>query len=174
MASQNFGQECKTESNKAPIAQTHTHEFLDSTEIAGPPQLLHNHRFAGVTSSVIPQGNSHVHQLLTNTDFFFNHFHEVGDTTGPAIDVGGGKHAHFVSGTTTLDAGHTHEFQFATLIENPLIPLPQLPVSWGSSFLLLSGETKEQCYLCRCGLSINFPYCTGAHQDKFHNEVRSK
>ena len=111
------------EEYSAPISQTqtHTHEFLGSTEIDGPtPQLQHNHRFAGVTSSVIPAGNSHVHTLLTNTDFFLNHFHMVGDTTGPAVEVNGGKHVHFVCGTTTLDAGHTHEFQFATLIEDPL------------------------------------------------------
>lgn len=106
----------------APIlqTQTHTHEFAGSTEIAGPAQLQHNHRFAGVTSSVILVGDSHVHTLLTNTDFFFNHLHEVGDTTGPAIDVGDGKHVHFVCGTTTFDAGHDHDFQFATLIEDPL------------------------------------------------------
>ncbi len=121
MSTNKFGNECRKEPEREPISQTHTHEFLGSTELDGPPMLLHNHRFTGVTSAVIPQGNSHVHQLLTNTDFFLNHFHEVGETTGPAIHVGGGKHVHFVCGTTTLDAGHTHDFQFATLIENPLI-----------------------------------------------------
>jgi CDGSH iron-sulfur domain-containing protein 3 len=35
-------------------------------------------------------------------------------------------------------------------------------------------ETKKQCHLCRCGLSTNAPYCTGAHKGKFKNEVRSK
>ncbi|MGE5449784.1 MAG: CDGSH iron-sulfur domain-containing protein [Methanomassiliicoccales archaeon] len=33
--------------------------------------------------------------------------------------------------------------------------------------------SKEECYLCRCGLSTNQPYCTGAHEGKFKNEVRS-
>lgn len=116
---EDFAADCKKKNPFEP-AQTHTHEFLGSTEIAGPEQLQHNHRFAGVTSSAIPKGNSHVHQLLTNTDFFFNHLHEVGDMTGPAIPVDGGKHVHFVCGTTTLDAGHTHDFQFTTLIEDPL------------------------------------------------------
>jgi CDGSH-type Zn-finger protein len=35
-------------------------------------------------------------------------------------------------------------------------------------------ETKTECYLCRCGLSTNQPYCTGAHDGKFKNEVRAK
>jgi hypothetical protein len=122
MAKIRFGEDSIAESKKAPIVpnQTHTHEFLGSTEIAGPNNLEHNHRFAGVTSPAIPKGSSHVHQLLTNTDFFFNHLHEVGDMTGPAIIVDGGKHVHFVSGTTTLEVGHTHDFQFATLIDDPL------------------------------------------------------
>lgn len=116
MPSKNYDRKCPV-----PPSQTHTHEFAGSTEIAGPnQQLLHNHRFAGVTSEAIPQGCSHVHALLTNTDFFLNHLHEIGETTGPAIEVDGGKHVHFVCGTTTENAGHTHDFQFATLIEDPL------------------------------------------------------
>lgn len=35
-------------------------------------------------------------------------------------------------------------------------------------------ETKQECYLCRCGLSSNQPYCSGAHDGKFKNEVRAK
>ncbi|WNF36266.1 CDGSH iron-sulfur domain-containing protein [Bacillaceae bacterium IKA-2] len=34
-------------------------------------------------------------------------------------------------------------------------------------------ETKEQVYLCRCGLSSNKPYCNGAHKGKFESEVRA-
>ncbi len=101
--------------------QTHVHEFEGSTKLAVEGELRHNHRFAGVTSEVIPQGNSHVHAIFTNTDFFFNHLHEVGVLTGPAIPVGNGKHVHFVEGVTTLNFGHVHEFVFATLIENPLL-----------------------------------------------------
>ena len=104
-----------------PSAQTHVHEFLGSTQLAGPGELRHNHRFAGVTSEAIPQGDSHVHAILVNTDFFFNHLHELGVETGPAIPVGNGKHVHFVDGVTTLNFGHVHEFIFATLIEDPLL-----------------------------------------------------
>lgn len=102
--------------------QTHVHEFVGSTKLAEECNDRHNHRFAGVTSQVIPQpGGGHKHALLTNTDFFENHHHEVGVITGLAIHVGpNGKHVHFAEGSTTLDDAHFHEFQFATLIESPL------------------------------------------------------
>lgn len=100
-------------------SQTHVHEFAGSTFIAG--EIPHNHRFAGVTSEVIPCGDSHVHEILTNTDFFIKHHHEVGVRTGPAIPVAPGKHVHFVRGKTTVNAEHFHKFIFATLIEDPLI-----------------------------------------------------
>jgi len=34
-------------------------------------------------------------------------------------------------------------------------------------------ETKNQIYLCRCGLSDNKPYCNGAHKGKFESKVRA-
>lgn len=34
-------------------------------------------------------------------------------------------------------------------------------------------ETKEQVYLCRCGLSSNKPFCNGAHKGKLESEVRA-
>jgi len=98
--------------------QTHVHEYLGSTKIDASV-VPHNHRFAGVTGEAIPEGNSHVHQLFGNTDFFVGHLHELGAKTGPAIPVGKGRHIHFAYGKTTKDAGHIHEFIFATLIEDP-------------------------------------------------------
>lgn len=105
--------------------QTHVHEYLGSTRIAERNDDPHNHRFAGVTSEAIPQGNSHVHQLLGNTDFYEDHHHELGTTTGPAIPVGGGRHVHFAPGpnapsTTSVDNCHVHGFIFATLIDDPI------------------------------------------------------
>jgi hypothetical protein len=100
--------------------QTHVHEFLASTKLAEEEDDRHNHRFAGVTSEVIPRGNNHVHVIFTNTDFL-DHHHEVGIETGFAIPVGDGKHVHFVKGTTTLNDGHVHELEFATLIQKPLV-----------------------------------------------------
>jgi len=99
--------------------QTHTHEFLGSVKLAEQGEDRHNHRFAGVTGPVIPMGNSHVHAILTNTDFFSNHYHGIDVVTGPAINIGNGKHIHLATGTTTLDDGHIHNFIFTTLIENP-------------------------------------------------------
>ncbi|WP_026565354.1 YmaF family protein [Bacillus sp. UNC41MFS5] len=106
--------------NSEEAEQTHVHEFLASTKLAEEGDDRHNHRFAGVTSEVIPKGDSHVHVILTNTDFL-DHHHEVGIQTGPAIPVGNGKHVHFVKGTTTLDDGHVHNLEFATLIDKPLV-----------------------------------------------------
>jgi CDGSH-type Zn-finger protein len=34
-------------------------------------------------------------------------------------------------------------------------------------------STKETVYLCRCGLSINKPYCNGAHKGVFDSQVRA-
>lgn len=104
--------------------QTHTHEFESSTKLAEEGDDRHNHRFAGVTSEMIPiSGGGHKHAIFTLTDFF-GHLHEVAVETGPAINVGNGKHVHFVSGNTTMDDGHFHEFAFTTLIEAPLLPNP--------------------------------------------------
>jgi hypothetical protein len=101
-----------------PPIQTHTHEFAGSVQIAGP--IPHNHRFAGVSSEAIPYGKSHVHAILVNTDFFFNHYHELGVRTGPAIPIKENKHIHYVEGKTTLNFNHVHDFAFTTFIENPL------------------------------------------------------
>jgi len=101
-----------------PPAQTHTHEFVGSTQLAG--DIIHNHRFAGVSSEAIKRGRSHTHAILVNSDFFLSHFHEVAAESGPAIPVGEGRHVHFVCGETTFNAGHDHEFIFAMLIEDPI------------------------------------------------------
>lgn len=101
-----------------PPAQTHTHEFLGSTRLAG--DIIHNHRFAGVSSEEIKRGKSHTHAILVNSDFFLSHYHEVAAESGPAIPVGEGRHVHFVCGETTFNAGHDHDFIFAMLIEDPI------------------------------------------------------
>ena len=101
--------------------QKHVHEFEGSTKLAEENDERHNHRFAGVTGEAIPLPHcNHFHKIDTNTDFF-DHFHEIEVKTGPAIYVGNGKHVHFVMGKTTVNDDHSHKFQFATLIESPLL-----------------------------------------------------
>ena len=100
--------------------QRHVHEFLDSTKLAEQGDERHNHRFAGVTGEAIPFNGSHIHKILTNTDFF-DHFHVIKVKTGPAQNVGKGKHVHLVTGTTTFVDGHVHDFIFTTQIESPLL-----------------------------------------------------
>ncbi|MDF2945614.1 MAG: zinc finger CDGSH-type domain protein [Bacillales bacterium] len=53
----------------------------------------------------------------------------------------------------------------------PLVVSGQAELLDGEGILM---ETNEECYLCRCGLSNNTPYCTGAHEGKFHNLTRRK
>ena len=106
--------------------QTHVHEFLGSTKLAEEEEERHNHRFAGVTTEEIPVHCSHVHGFSVNSDFF-DHHHEVTGLTELAVEVGDHKHVHFAEGTTTENDDHVHEFQFATLIESPLLPQPHCP-----------------------------------------------
>jgi hypothetical protein len=99
--------------------QTHTHEYLRSTQFAEQGDDRHNHRFAGVTGEAICYRDSHVHRLFTRTDFLENHFHFIEDVTGPAIEVDHDKHVHFICGRTSENDGHRHRYAFATLIEDP-------------------------------------------------------
>lgn len=109
--------ECESET------QTHVHEILGSVKLAEEGDDRHNHRFATVSSEVIPlPGKRHKHVFFVNTDFF-DHHHELAGETGQDIDVGNGKHVHFATGQTTIDDRHFHDFQFATLINSPLLPL---------------------------------------------------
>lgn len=120
---------CKDERRANPCyqsyqteTQTHVHEIQGSVKLAEEGDDRHNHRFATVSSQVIPiPGDGHRHAFFVNTDFF-DHHHEIAGETGPAINVGNGKHVHFATGQTTLDDGHFHDFQFATLIDSPLLP----------------------------------------------------
>jgi hypothetical protein len=100
--------------------QRHVHEFLGSTRLAELEEDPHNHRFAGVSGQAIPVKGSHVHEIITRTDFF-DHFHVIKVITGPAIPVGQGRHVHFVKAVTTVDDDHNHKLIFATLIECPTL-----------------------------------------------------
>ncbi|MCF2668349.1 YmaF family protein [Faecalicatena contorta] len=54
--------------------------------------------------------------LIPFSDEYFHEF--CGKTTG-AIDVGNGKHVHFIKDCTEEEDNHKHEFQAATLIDSP-------------------------------------------------------
>ncbi len=66
--------------------ENHNHEFESSTDYAKDDEgVVHNHRIAGVTGPAIKYGKSHIHKIKEFTDTFGDHFHEINDTTGPAI-----------------------------------------------------------------------------------------
>ncbi|WP_066499649.1 YmaF family protein [Abyssisolibacter fermentans] len=108
--------------------QTHVHEFSGSTMLGAPQDrqdLLHNHRFAGVTGPEIEKTGGHVHILSVNSDFFFNHFHDIEVETGPPIPVKDQNgnvigHIHGFSGTSSCVFFHDHNFKGSTLIQNPI------------------------------------------------------
>ena len=118
--------ECDDRPKPCPTsAQTHVHEIQGSVMMAEEGDERHNHRFATVTTEVIPfhhdkHRHNHKHAFMVNTDFF-DHHHEVAGESGPAIDVGHGKHVHFGMGKSTCNDGHFHDFQSASLIESPLL-----------------------------------------------------
>lgn len=102
-----------------PEKQRHVHELQGSVKIADEEDP-HNHRFCTVTGEAIPCGaNDHVHEVVFRTDFYEDHFHEYRGKTGCAIPVGN-RHVHFIESVTTENDCHRHEFEAATLIDNPI------------------------------------------------------
>ena len=111
----------KPKPKPCPKLQSHDHEIEGSVMLAEEGNERHNHRFATVTSQMIPlPHDNHKHAFMVGTDFY-DHLHEVAGETGPAIEVCEGKHVHFAKGMSTCNDNHSHDFQFATLIESPLI-----------------------------------------------------
>lgn len=102
--------------------QSHVHEVLGSVKIFNENGEAHNHRFAGVTGEVIPinNGMNHTHKLVTRTDFYEEHFHNICIFVGKAIPVSKNRHVHYIYAKTELSDGHFHIFIVATLIENPI------------------------------------------------------
>lgn len=102
-----------------PEIQKHVHEVIGSTDYVRECDECHNHHFCTVSSGAIRMGESHVHELNFRTDYADGHFHEFCGKTGPAINVGNGKHVHYVKALTEREDGHKHLFQVASLIESP-------------------------------------------------------
>lgn len=102
--------------------QKHVHELTGSTRIFNECDDCHNHRFCTVTGEAkyAPDKKDHFHEVKFHTDFSDEHFHEFCGKTSGAIEVGGGKHVHFIKDFTREEDGHKHEFQAATLIDSPI------------------------------------------------------
>ena len=103
--------------------QKHVHELLGSTRIkdASCDSECHNHRFALITGEAerTRDGCSHIHKVEITTDFYEDHYHEFCGYTDEAIEVGCGRHVHFINDAVEEENGHIHEFIAATLIEDP-------------------------------------------------------
>lgn len=101
--------------------QQHVHELTGSTRILSECSDCHNHRFCTVSEEAIYTQNKcdHYHEVTFRTDFSDGHYHEFCGKTSGAIDVGNGKHVHFLKAYTGEEDGHKHEFQVATLIDSP-------------------------------------------------------
>ena len=108
------------ENNSCNCRLEHVHEIVGSTFIAEYCKDPHNHRFATVSDEAIPYMGSHVHNIKFRTDSYDGHYLAFGGTSSAAIPVGGGKHIHFAKAYTTSADGHVHEFQVASLIDNPI------------------------------------------------------
>lgn len=100
--------------------ENHNHEFLSTTDNQRDDEgVIHNHRIAGITGHPIKHRKNHIHKINVLTDTFDDHFHEICDTTGPAIYLPDGKHIHLIKGTTTCEDGHKHDYYFTTLVQDP-------------------------------------------------------
>lgn len=100
--------------------QKHVHEITGSTAVVSECNECHNHRFCTVSGEAIKMGTSHVHEVKFRTDFADEHYHEFCGKSSPAIDVGNGKHVHFINEFTDKEDGHKHKFQVAFLIDSPI------------------------------------------------------
>lgn len=115
-----YGRNYRGNNNNISQFKCHNHEFLASTNYEKDDDCnLHNHRIAGTTGPAIRSGLTHVHKVEEITDTFGDHNHKICDTTGPAIFIGNNKHVHLISGKTSCNDGHDHEYYFTTLIEDP-------------------------------------------------------
>ena len=88
--------------------QKHVHELTGSTRIFNECDDCHNHRFCTVTGEAMYFPGKK------------DHFHEFYGKTSGAIEVGNGKHVHFINDFTEEEDNHRHEFQAATLIDSPI------------------------------------------------------
>ena len=65
----------------------------------------------GVTSTPIPRDRTHYHEITGATTYQNRHFHTYRATTSPAIPLPNGYHTHYISFSTSYDAGHRHQIK---------------------------------------------------------------
>ena len=101
--------------------QKHVHQITGSTEIFRECDDCHNHNFCTVSGEAIhtKDKQDHYHEVIFRTDFSDGHYHEFYGKTGGKVDVGNGKHIHYLKDCTKPEDCHKHGFQFATLIDSP-------------------------------------------------------
>lgn len=100
--------------------KSHNHEFQSMTDYEKDNEgMEHTHHIAGVTGPSIRYEQSHIHRVRVYVDTSGDHYHEISDTTGPALYLNDKKHVHLIRGTTSYDDGHTHDYYFITLVEDP-------------------------------------------------------
>ncbi|AKX94625.1 hypothetical protein MTHERMOG20_09950 [Moorella thermoacetica] len=85
----------------------HVHDHSGKTSC----ELGHAHMHPGVTGLPRPVNNSHDHILQGITTFDHGHTHSYYTITGPAIDLPGGMHTHYVYFETNEVDGHRHRVQ---------------------------------------------------------------
>ncbi|MBE3581898.1 MAG: hypothetical protein IMW96_09765 [Thermoanaerobacteraceae bacterium] len=82
----------------------HVHDHSGKTSCA----LGHAHLHPGVTGLPLPKDGSHIHTLWGITTFDREHTHSYYATTGPAINLPGNPHTHYVDFETNEVNGHRH------------------------------------------------------------------
>lgn len=113
---EDYDEQNNPQQGQSPKRDKHNHEFQSTSD----QSMKHSHRIAGVSGPPIKSGKSHVHRVEVFVDTFGNHYHEISDTTGPALYLNSGKHIHLLEGATSYDDGHEHDYYFITLIEDPI------------------------------------------------------
>lgn len=89
----------------------HVHTFNTEADVA----CEHQHIIQTVSGPARDSGNSHVHRVRGRTSFSTEgreegHWHWFDVVSGPAIDMPGDTHTHFIDGETSYNDGHCHTF----------------------------------------------------------------
>jgi hypothetical protein len=93
-----------------PLLDDNRYHVHDHTGITSCDHQ-HCHIRPGVTSTPIPRDRTHYHEITGATTYQNRHFHTYRATTSPAIPLPNGYHTHYISFSTSYDAGHRHQIK---------------------------------------------------------------